>query len=241
MANVLKLRFRISAFATMFAAAMLFAGGPQAGAQLAVETAQSAADATKTAATLGAESHAVLARLSGLHELPDGAWKTHAGDLAHGEAVNLDESGWQGIALGGKAPLEAVWFRQTIQVPETLSGYDLTGARIWFQFHADANGPMPQILYFNGRRVAMGDDLEPIVLFDSAKPGEKMTVAVKLLHTVDAKGFNGASLKIDFPENRPNPEDLREEFLSAALLVPSLASDDSAQMSTLNGAIAAVD
>ena len=75
----------------------------------------------------------------------------------------------------------AVWFRQTIQVPATLNGYDLTGARIWFQFHADANGPMPEILYFNGRRVAMGEDLEPVVLFDDARPGDKVVVAVKLL------------------------------------------------------------
>jgi hypothetical protein len=88
-----------------------------------------------------------------------------------------------------KAPNEAVWFRQTYEVPATLHGYDLTGARIWFQFHADANGPMPEILYFNGRRVAMGDDLEPVVLFDQAKPGDKVTVAVKLLHTVDVKTF----------------------------------------------------
>jgi alpha-mannosidase len=48
---------------------------------------------------------------------------------------------------------------------------------------------MPEILYFNGRRVAMGDDLEPVVLFDKAKPGDKVTVAVKLLHTVDTKSF----------------------------------------------------
>jgi alpha-mannosidase len=41
---------------------------------------------------------------------------------------------------------------------------------------------MPEILYFNGRRVAMGDDLEPVPLFESAKPGDKVTVAVKLLH-----------------------------------------------------------
>ena len=68
---------------------------------------------------------------------------------------------------------DAVWFRQTNQVPETLNGYDLTGARIWFQFHADANGPMPEILYFNGRRVAMGDDLEPVVLFDQAQAGRQ--------------------------------------------------------------------
>ncbi len=203
--------------------------------------AQDAGQAAKIAEKLPQESKTVIDRLSKLRELQDGIWKMHTGDLAHGEAVAVDDSGWQAIAPRNKAPKEAVWFRQTFEVPQTLGGYDLTGARIWFQFHASANGPMPQILYFNGRRVALGDDLEPIVLFDSAKPGEKVTVAVKLLHTVDEKNFMGATLKIDFPENRPNPEDLREEFLSAALLVPALAPNDASQMNTLTAAIAAID
>ncbi len=232
MSSVLKLRFPFLVLLLVLAATLLLTGRAAA---------QSASEAAKIAANLQPESRAVLDRLSGLHELPDGAWKLHAGDLAHGEAVNLDESGWEAIAVGSRAPNEAVWFRQAFQVPDTLRGYDLTGARIWFQFHADANGPMPQILYFNGRRVAMGDDLEPVVLFDDAKPGEKVVVAVKLLHTVDTKRFRGATLKIDFPENRPNPEDLRLEFLSAALLVPSLAPGDAAQMATLNASIRAVD
>jgi alpha-mannosidase len=230
MNSVLKLRFvRFACFACL--AGLLFAGRA---------TAQTAAQAAQIAASLPSASQAVIDRLSSLRELPDGAWKLHAGDLAHGEAVNLDESDWQHIANGTKAAKEAVWFRQTYQIPATLNGYDLTGARIWFQFHATANGPMPEILYFNGRRVAMGDDLEPVVLFDNAKPGDKVTVAVKLLHTVDDKKFKGATLKIDFPESRPNPEDLREEFLSAALLVPALAANDSEKMDTLNAAIRAV-
>jgi alpha-mannosidase len=232
MTSVLKLRCRLAAFLLVFAANIFFAG---------YSGAQSAADAAKIAVGLPQESRAVIERLSGLRELPDGIWKMHAGDLAHGEAVGLDESGWQVIKSGSKAPNDAVWFRQTYQVPETLSGYDLTGARIWFQFHAEANGPMPEILYFNGRRVAMGDDLEPIVLFDQAKPGDKVTVAVKLLHTVDTKSFRGASLDIEFEQGRPNPEDLREEFLSAALLIPSLAPGDLEKLATLNGAIEAVD
>jgi alpha-mannosidase len=204
--------------------------------------AQSATDAGKIAASLDPESRVVIERLSGLRELPDGVWKLHAGDLAHGEAVALDEGSWQPIAVGGKAPNEAVWFRQAYQVPATLNGYDLTGARIWFQFHADANGPMPEILYFNGRRVAMGEsDLEPVVLFDNAKPGDKVVIATQFFETVNTKNFRGATLRIDFPENRPNPEDLRQEFLSAALLIPTLAPNDPAQMATLNGAIRAVD
>jgi alpha-mannosidase len=232
MSVTLKLRFVGFASLVVVAAAAFFAGRA---------VAQSAADAAKIAASLPAGAQTVIDRLSSLRELPDAAWKLHSGDLAHGEALNLDESGWQPIATGSRAPKDAVWFRQTYQVPATLNGYDLTGARIWFQFHATANGPMPQILYFNGRRVAMGDDLEPVVLIDQAKPGDTVTVAVKLLHTVDDKTFQGATLKIDFPESRPNPEDLREEFLSAALLVPALAPNDAAKQGTLNDAIRAVD
>jgi alpha-mannosidase len=231
MNSTLKLRF------TRFACLFIFASTLCASRLLG----QSAAEAAKIVAPLPADARAVIDRLSMLRELPDGVWKTHPGDVAHGEAVGLDESDWQPITLKSKAPKEAVWFRQSYQVPATLGGYDLTGARIWFQFQAYANGPMPEILYFNGRRVAMGDDLEPVVLFDSAKPGDKVTVAVKLLHTVDLKTFQGATLKIDFPDGRPNPEDLREEFLSAALLVPALTPNDPAQTATLNDAIRAVD
>ena len=212
-------------------------------AQTAVETAKVAAEIDRVASNLPPESRAVITRLTLMHELPSGPWKMHAGDLAHGEDPNLDDSNWATTNIPGEAPNDAVWFRQTYTVPTTLQGYDLSGSRIWFQFHAEANGPMPEILYINGRRVALGDDLEPVVLFDGAKPGEKVTVAIKLLHTVDKKTIRGATLKIDFPENRPNPEDLRVEFLSAAVLVPSLDPNSATdgKMGTLNGAIAAVD
>jgi alpha-mannosidase len=214
---------------------------PPASAQTAVEAAKVAAEINRVASNLPPESRDVITRLIMLRELPGGSWKMHGGDLAHGEELSLDESSWQTFPVPGTAPNDAEWFRTTYVIPDTLNGYDLTGARIWFQFHAEANGPMPEILYFNGRRVALGDDLEPVVLFDNAKPGDKVTVAVKLLHTVDTKSIRGATLRIEFPESRPNPDDLCTEFLSAALLVPSLAPQDASQMATLNGAIAAVD
>jgi alpha-mannosidase len=204
-------------------------------------TAQRRGQFANAESALSPEARATVERLMSLRELPDGAWKMHAGDVPHAEDVNLDESDWQPIAFDAKAPNEAVWFRQTYEVPPTLNGYDLTGARIWFQFHAGANGPMPQILYFNGRRVAMGEDLEPIVLFDKAQPGDKVVVAVKLLHTVDVKTFRGATLTIDFPDTRPNPVDLGEEILGAAELVPSLSPADAAPMTTLENAVHAVD
>ena len=114
----------------------------------------------------------------------------------------------QGAKARPKLPGTAAWWR--FPNPSRLRP-DRHAHLVSFQ--ATANGPMPEIIYFNGRRVALGDDLEPIVLFDKAKPGEKVLVAVKLLHTVDKKTFGGARLKIDFRRARPNPEDLRMEFL----------------------------
>ncbi len=212
MSCALKCRCRMGAFLALSLAALLLTGSAAA---------QNDSEAKRAMASLPEQSQTVVERLLSLAELPAGTWKVHEGDLTHGEAVNLDESGWQAATIGARYPTSAAWFRQTVEIPATLHGYDLTGARVWFQFNVNANGPIPEILYFNGRRVALGDDLEPVVLFDDAKPGDKVVVAVKLLATVDTKRFRGATLHIDFPESRPNPQQLAEEFLSAALLLPS--------------------
>jgi alpha-mannosidase len=232
MRSSLKIHCRIFALLILSLGA-LFVASPAA--------AQRGSEMDRSLALLPAQSRAVVERLMSLSQLLAGTWKMHEGDLPHGEAVNLDASGWQDAAIGAHFSTSAVWFRQTIQLPATLNGYDLSGARIWFQFHADANGSIPEIIYFNGRRVALGEDLEPEVLFDDARPGDKVVVAVKLLQTIDVKTFHGATLRVDFPEDRPNPQDLAEEALSAALLLPSLAPGDSTKMDTLNSAIAAVD
>jgi alpha-mannosidase len=212
----------------------LFAARPAAGQVVISET-------ERVAAQLPPPQRAVVERLLSLGQLPAGVWKMHAGDITHGEAVGLDETDWQPVVLREKAPTDAVWFRQTIEIPDTLNGYDLTGSRIWFQFHADANGPMPEMIYFNGRRVALGEDLEPIVLEEDVRPGDKIAIAVKLLSTVDTKTFRGATLRIEFPENRPNPDDLAQEFLSASVLLPSLAPGDSAKLDILKATIGTVD
>jgi alpha-mannosidase len=189
-----------------------------------------------------------LHTLETLNALPAGQWRFHGGDLAHGEAVSLDDSAWplaepHSKTSRGKAPKDAVWYRREIEVPKTLNGYDISGARIWFQFEADANGPMPEIIYFNGRRVALGDDLEPIVLFDPAKPGDKILVAVKLLHTVDEKTWEGVRLRIEpgASSARPSPEDIRVQCIAAANLLPALPTPRKDLLPKVEEAVAAID
>jgi alpha-mannosidase len=190
---------------------------------------------------------AKLHTLEMLNALPVGDWRFHSGDIPHGESPALDDSGWTLVKTRSKAPQDAVWYRRVIEVPKTLNGYDITGSRIWFQFHATANGPMPEIVYFNGRRVALGDDLEPIVLFDPAKPGDKVLVAVKLLHTVDEKTFAGVNLKIEpsasatGPAARPNPEDIRIQCITAANLLPALPTPRADLLPKVEEAVAAID
>jgi alpha-mannosidase len=185
--------------------------------------------------------------LETLNALPAGDWHFHAGDVPHGESITLDDSSWPIVSAPSKGSKDAVWYRREIEVPQTLHGYDITGARIWFQFRADANGPMPEIVYFNGRRVALGDDLEPIVLFEPAKPGEKILVAVKLLHTVDEKSFRGVNLRIEPDPNaagaktRPNPDDIRVQCIAAANLLPDLSPSRKDLLPKVEAAVAAID
>src|SRR6202046_4426799 len=187
------------------------------------------------------EGEDVAMALQRLTTLPADEWRFHAGDVPHAESVGLDDSSWQVMRANTQGPSDAVWYRRAVEVPKNLNGYDLSGAKIWFQFQAYANGPMPEIIYYNGRRVAMGDDLEPIVLFEDAKPGDKVLVAVKLLHTVDQKTFAGANLEISFSEARPNPSDLLRELESVALLTRDQWASSPSMKQQFNAAAGVVD
>src|SRR5271170_7930446 len=173
------------------------------------------------------ESQNILDKLASLSALAKPDWRYHAGDLPHGESASLGDAGWQAVTTPTTLPGEALWMRATIEVPKNLNGYDLTGTQISFRLRIGANGPVTQIVYFNGRRVAMGTDLEPITLFADAKPGDRVLVAVKLLHSEDQKEFHGSEQTIQFAANRPNPEDFRQEAVSASVLLPVLGEGGS--------------
>jgi alpha-mannosidase len=184
---------------------------------------------------------AATSQIQALTNLPANEWRFHPGDIPHGEDVSLDDSSWSTVKPHSKAPQEAAWYRQWIVVPPTLNGYDLTGTKLWFQFIANANGEVPEIIYFNGRRVAMGEDLEPIILLDPVKPGDKVLVAVKLLQTVDQKRFDDAIVRVEFVTTRPNPSDLLEEIKSVVALAPSLGENSGSVTQHLEDAARAID
>jgi alpha-mannosidase len=182
----------------------------------------------------------VAKSLRSLMFLPAENWKMHAGDMPHGESVDMDDSNWEVVGPNSYSPASAVWYRRWIEIPQTLSGYDITGAKVWFDFLYDANGPVTEILYFNGRRVGMGEDLEPMVLLEHAHPGDKVLIAVKLERSVDQKHFLAARVRLEYPGSRPDPGKLFDEMGAVSILGPDSAS--SQQMETqLGKSAAAVD
>ena len=195
------------------------------------------------ASTAGLAPHTrdVIEQLGKLRALDTGSWKVHAGDLPHGEDVNLDDTSWQTVDRRAIAPASPVWYRHWFEMPKALNGYDLADTRVWFQVHVDANGPLTQIIYFNGRRVALGEGLEPIVLFDHAKPGDRVLVAIKLLETVSEKTFSGATATISYSPSRPDPSRISEEILALNTLAPSLGSNADTARKAVDAAADAID
>jgi alpha-mannosidase len=204
-----------------------------------------AQSAQQIAATksLTAPAQQVITRLGQLNRIPDGQWRVHPGDLPHGESQNLDDSAWPIAKPGSEYSDDAVWFRQWIEIPKNLHGYDLTGANVWFQFQARTTGreAVTEIVYVNGARIALGESLERLELVHGVKPGERILVAVKLLGTSLDKRYQSTLLAVDFAPGRPSPQDLDEEFLSAAILIPSISTQSAADLATLEKAIGQVD
>ena len=194
------------------------------------------ADAQTEAALkrLSPASQAVLERLSRLGRLPLGDLRYFAGDLSNGAVLDFDDSSWQTIQMPFIASADSIWLRKRIEVPKTLDGYDLTGAKIWLQ--EPSQGGLT--VYLNGQPVARGEDMEPIVLFSSAKPGDKLLLAIRLEKTAGPKRLRRIELRMDFAPDRPNPQVLYSEFVSAAILIPSLAPD---KLQAVDESIASVD
>ncbi|HEX5283664.1 MAG TPA: glycoside hydrolase family 38 C-terminal domain-containing protein [Bryocella sp.] len=218
-------------FTTAAAVLMLCAAWP------AIGTAQ----AGQAIATFPSTAQATLNRLSGLDHLPSGTWRYHTADMPHGEDPNLDDSAWPVAESNRDLGTQAIWFRRWIDIPKSMDGYDLTGAAIWFHASVDAHLPLTQIIYVNGRRIAMGDNIEPVELLAHVTAGERILVAVKALATVLPKRFNGTQITIHFSPDRPNPVDLRDEVLSAAILLPSVEADASADKKVLEKAVDEID
>jgi alpha-mannosidase len=183
-------------------------------------------------------SVAVLQQLDSLGSLPAVEWRVHDGNMPHGESVSLDDTAWQVVTLGlGMRGNGAGWLRATVVVPKNVSGFDITGSRISLRSPAAGS---PVIVYFNGRRVAMGEDLESITLFDNAIPGDKVVVAIKILAPESRVTIPVIHVSMESRTGLPDPLALREEILTVAAMLPALPGASSAKSDALNAIVGSI-
>ena len=187
---------------------------------------------------LSSQSRTVLDRLSSLSELSVQGWRYHVGDVDNAQAVSFDDSSWPMIQLPSRTgTTDVIWLRKKVVVPNSVGGYDLTGARLWIRNMSSDT----VTVFFNGERVAAGESMEPLVLFNSAKPGDSLLVAFRLAATSRPKNLPFIQVQIDFAPNRPNPQDAYAQYITAAVLIPDVSDNVSADTATLDKAIQEVD
>ncbi len=190
--------------------------------------------------TLSSRSQAVVESLSRFNSQPIKGWRYHEGNVSDGQSVTLDDSSWQEIQSSYPTPPKnVIWLRKWIEIPKTLDGYELKGSRISISLRVHAWGGGGAVMFVNGQRMAQTDHSEPIIFLN--RPGDRVLVAIRVGKTPTPSGFPLASMRIDFMENRPNPEDMYTQFVSAALLIPDLTKNISAERAILENAINDVD
>lgn len=184
-----------------------------------------------TAPALSAEARKALGRLGEIESgIPDGDWRVRVGDMAHGENISLDDSNWSVLPAGNRKTYgqECTWYRTTLVLPPAIAGYSYSGAQLYFQLNVRAEGGTPEIIYVDGNRVAMGEDIEPTLLTANAKPGQIFHIAVKILHTAGDKHMyrdTPGTYSLELSPSRPNPIDFHVEVETAHILLPSITSD----------------
>ncbi len=187
-------------------------------------------------ASTNPQHQAVLRQLDELGKLNISTWRFHAADLAHGEAPELDDSAWQPVT---KSPYRwkggPGWLRTRLVVPAKYDGYDLTGAGL----RLDVDSDNDVIVYVNGSRLAMGEDLEPTRFAEHVKPGDTFTIAIKDL---GLQGDHRVRFNVEvLPDSkRPDPLVVANELRSDETIVQSLAKDDAQKQQQLDSAFAAV-
>jgi alpha-mannosidase len=180
----------------------------------------------------------VLKRLESMTSVTLGEWRYHAADIPHPEDPSLDDSNWTAVNLANASAnrppstSEPGWYRAWIEIPATVGGKDVRGARM----HLALRVPALARVFFNGSMTAQGSGrlLQPILVTANAIPGQRILVAVSTSRLSDAQ------LAIDFP-GPADPWMLRREILCAVALLAGFPDGNAEREKQLDAAVQAVD
>ena len=197
---------------------------------------------------------ATLDRLESLTRQPEAEWRYHA-DIPHPEDPRIDDSSWGTLTVknvagpGGQNANEEHWkgtrvFRRWIQIPDKINGYSTQGSKVSLDLRFGSPSSLMITVFSDGGILYRGDDdnILPVLLGESAQPGQKFLVAVRVVaRDEDQSEFFHSELIIDPPQSRPDPAFLRLEFLAARPMIAAYEEGKAEHEQQLDAAIKAVD
>jgi alpha-mannosidase len=181
-------------------------------------------------------------RLDSIVSVPVDEWRYHA-DLPHPEDSLLDDKEWPVVKTGEEWKTGPRVLRRRIEVPATLHGYGLRGARLRLDLAVDSNDFVTVTVFSNGAMVSRTDPdtLQPIVLTENAQPGETFLVAIRIQTGENNTRISASRLLITSPANRPDPGIFRQEILAAQPMVAAFPEGRAEHQAILDAAVKSVD
>lgn len=199
----------------------------------------------RLAADSSEPNKSALDRLASLTVLPLPDWRFHS-DVAHPEDPSIDDSGWELMQAGSTWTGPRV-LRRWIEIPRRINGYAIQDARIKldlsFDFPWNNKGPVTISVFSNGSLISRGDDdmQQPILLTESARPGQRFMIAARIVSNDAETSFQRAQLLIEPLASRPDPAMLRTEILAARPLIEAYSDGKAEREQTLATAVQAID
>jgi alpha-mannosidase len=195
-----------------------------------------------------------LDRLRALTVQGETEWQFHA-DVPHPEDPGLNDSDWGRFTVknvsgpGGKNPSEEHWtgtrvFRRWIQIPEKINGYATAGSRVMLDLRFGSPNGLMITVFSNETIVYRGsdDDILPVLLTQSAQPGQKFLVAARVVGGDDVQSeFFHSEIMIEPPHTRPDPSFLRTEIISVRPIINAYEDGKAQRQAQLDATVKAID
>ena len=186
---------------------------------------------------------AALEKLEAMVTLPLPDWRAHVDNLPHPEDPRLDDSDWKLVKVGERLNGRPMWFRRTVEIPQSMGGYDTEGRRMLLALRLGFPGHGRVRVFFNGSMVEMTADntQQPILLTESAKPGEKFVVAAYAPPGEGWAGVMDARLDVDYPPGEPNPLTMLQQIMAVQAASKGFPEGQSQREQQLAAAVRAID
>jgi alpha-mannosidase len=170
-------------------------------------------------------------------------WKAHPDNLAHGEDPGLNDTDWSPFRISGEWRNGPVWFRRWLEIPQSMGGYNIQGARVRLDLRVSAEGSSQMRVFFNGALAEMADEgtQQPILVSEKAEPGKKVLLAINVPAATTSVRLEGVDLLVDYPPGRPDPALMFDEIQSAQAMIAGISTGQPERAKQLDDAVKTLD